>query len=161
MQPLSPFGLTVSPSRLDRLNRLTLEKLFLNLNHLSFILPWWWLKIVWRGHPSLAMWHCVCDKSKAVVTAWNQNTWSEQNASEGQTVNSQSCPFKCQLSWKQVQKRRIWTVAEQPGSCLTAPKDSGVPPHGATLTATILTKWGGDGPLKKETTLTFWFSALE
>lgn len=101
-----------------------MEKLFLNLNYShSFLI--------------LIMFEYYLKRtSTSQVTqrrGETENTWSEQNASEGQTVSNQSCPFKCQLSWKQVQKRRIWRVAEQPGSCLTAPKDSGVPPHGAAL----------------------------
>lgn len=81
---------------------------------------------------------------------------SKQSAGGGQTVNNQSCPFKCQLSWKQVQKRRIWTVAEQPGSRLATPRDSSVPPHGATALywsteSYDTSKVGGGGPWKKKT----------
>lgn len=60
----------------------------------------------------------------------NQTVFQVQaeSAGQGQTVNNQSRPFKCQLSWKQVQKWRIWKVAEQPGSHrLATPKNNSEP----------------------------------
>ena len=50
---------------------------------------------------------------------------SKQHDGQGQTVNSQNCPFKCQLSRKQVQKWRIWMVAERRRSRrLATPKNN-------------------------------------
>jgi len=61
------------------------------------------------------------------VTGCNQ-LFLRQSAGQGQTVNSKSFPFKCQLSRKQVQKWRIWTVAEQHRSHhLATPKNNSVP----------------------------------
>ncbi len=64
----------------------------------------------WRWH----MWRASVENSE-IVKGWVEPFLKcKQRAGQGQTVNSQSRPFKCQLSWKQVQKRGIWTVAEQP-----------------------------------------------
>lgn len=93
----------------------------------------------------------------------------KQSAGQGQTVNNQSRPFKCQLSRKQVQKwRRIWTVAEQTRSRrLATPKNNSAPsechpvePHCSTeaLKAAIQSNQGGKKTMKNSTETTWWFN---
>lgn len=61
-------------------------------------------------------------KNKETVTGRTKHSSPGWSAGKGQPVNHQSCPFKCELSWKQVQKWWLWTVAELPGSRLATLK---------------------------------------
>lgn len=101
---------------------------------------------------------------------WYDNNFTAKNSNshrlkqtvkgQGQTVNNQSRPFKCQLSRKQVQNWRILTLAEQPRSCrLATPKNNSAPgechpvePHCSTepMKAAIQANWGGRRPWKEK-----------